>query len=128
MTDDFRLDTIGQIHITVDDVPRAVAFYRDVLGMTLLFEVPGQPMAFFECGGVRLYLGAAERPTFRSNPMIYYRVPSIRDACETLRRRGVEFSGEPHVVHRTDESELWMVGFLDPDGNNLLLMSDVPVS
>ncbi len=111
----------------VNDVPRAVAFYRDVLGMTLLFEVPGQPMAFFDCGGVRLYLGAVERPTFRSNPMIYYRVASIHDAYETLQRRGVEFTAQPHVVDRTDQSELWMVGFHDPDGNNLLLMSDVPV-
>ena len=127
MTDDFRLDTIGQIHITVDDVPRAVAFYRDVLGMTLLFEVPGQPMAFFDCGGVRLYLGAVERPEFRSSPMIYYSVESIRDAVVTLGQRGVEFTGEPHVVHRTEQSELWMVGFRDPDGNNLLLMSEVGV-
>jgi catechol 2,3-dioxygenase-like lactoylglutathione lyase family enzyme len=51
------LGTIGQIHVSVSDVDRAVAFYKDVLGMTFLFRVPGQPMAFFDCDGVRLYLG-----------------------------------------------------------------------
>ena len=125
MADDLHIDSIGQIHISVDDVPRAVAFYRDTLGMTFLFDVPGQPMAFFDCGGVRLYLGTPEKPEFRSNPMIYYRVDSIRDAYDKLSSRGVEFSGEPHMVHKTEESELWMAGFKDPDGNNLVLMSEV---
>ena len=126
MTDDLHIDTIGQIHISVADVPRAIAFYRDVLGMKFLFEVPGQPMAFFDCGGVRLYLGKPESPEFRSNPTIYYRVDSIGDVYETLKRRGVEFTGEPHVVHKTDTNDLWMAGFRDPDGNNLVLMSEVP--
>jgi catechol 2,3-dioxygenase-like lactoylglutathione lyase family enzyme len=128
MAHDFRLDSIGQIHVSVADLPRAVAFYRDVLGMKLLFEVPGRPMAFFDCGGVRLYLGTPESPEFRSNPLIYYRVESIRDAFETLRSRGVAFAGEPHVVHRTDAYELWMAEFRDPDGNHLSLMSEVPAS
>ncbi len=88
---DLHIDAIGQIHISVEDVPRAVAFYRDTLGMTLLFEVPGQPMAFFDCGGIRLYLGTPETPGFNSNPMIYYRVESIQDAYDTLKDRGVEF-------------------------------------
>jgi catechol 2,3-dioxygenase-like lactoylglutathione lyase family enzyme len=44
--------------VNVRDIARAVAFYRDVLGLTLLFEVPEQEMAFFDCGGVRLYLAA----------------------------------------------------------------------
>jgi catechol 2,3-dioxygenase-like lactoylglutathione lyase family enzyme len=122
-----HLNAIGQIHVSVDDLPHAVTFYRDTLGMTLLFEVPGQPMAFFDCGGVRLYLGTPEKPEFRSNPMIYYRVDSIRDAYDALRERGVEFSGEPHMVHKTEASELWMTGFTDPDGNNLVLMSEVAV-
>jgi catechol-2,3-dioxygenase len=126
MPEELHIDRIGQIHLSVDDLPRAVAFYRDTLGMTLLFEVPGQPMAFFDCSGVRLYLGTPEKPEFRSNSMIYYHVDSIRDAYDTLCARGVEFSHEPHVVHKTGDSELWMAGFRDPDGNNLVLMSEVP--
>ena len=60
------LGTIGQIHVSVTDVDRSVAFYRDVLGIPFLFRVPGQPMAFFDCGGVRLYLGVPESEDFRS--------------------------------------------------------------
>ena len=120
-----KLDTIGQIHISVTDPGRAVSFYRDVLGMTLLFEVPGQPMAFFDCGGIRLYLGKPERDEFRSNPLIYYRVASISDAYQALTSRGVTFRTSPHVVHATESMELWMADFRDPDGNCLCLMSEV---
>ena len=127
MTTDFRIDAIGQIHITVEDLPRAVEFYRDVLGMTPLFEVPEQSMAFFECGGIRLYLGKAEKPQFRSNPMIYYRVELIQDAYEALSQRGVEFSTKPHLIHKTKTSELWMAGFRDSEGNIVNLMSEVSV-
>jgi catechol 2,3-dioxygenase-like lactoylglutathione lyase family enzyme len=118
------LGTIGQIHVSVSDVDRAVAFYRDVLGMKFLFQVPGQPMAFFDCDGVRLYLGRPESSEFRSNPVLYFDVADIDEAFAALGKRGVEFRDEPHAVHRTDATELWMVAFTDPDGNNLVLMSE----
>jgi len=92
------LGTIGQIHVSVSDVDRAVTFYRDVLGMTFLFQVPGQPMAFFDCDGVRLYLGRPETPEFRSNPVLYFDVPDIDEAFAALEDRGVEFRDQPHVV------------------------------
>lgn len=125
MSGNLKLDSIGQIHISVRDLPRAIEFYRDVLGMTFLFEVPGQPMAFFDCGGVRLYLGIPESEAFRSNPLIYYRVASITEAHEALRARGVAFRTKPHVVHATAEGELWLADFEDTEGNRLCLMSDV---
>ena len=124
---EFGLHSIGQIHITVTDIDRSVAFYRDVLGMELLFEVPGQNMAFFNCGGVRLYLGKAESPDFHSKPLIYYRVQSIDDSVKALQSRGVAFENPAHVVHKTDEYELWMAGFQDPDQNHLVLMAEMPV-
>jgi predicted enzyme related to lactoylglutathione lyase len=115
---------IGQLHVTVSDIGRSVAFYRDVLGLQLLFEVPGQGMAFFDCQGVRLYLGAAESPEFRSQPLIYFRADSAREAGAELARRGVEFTSEPHVVHRQGETELWIGFFQDPDGTTLAVMSE----
>jgi catechol 2,3-dioxygenase-like lactoylglutathione lyase family enzyme len=118
------LGTIGQIHVSVSDVDRAVAFYRDVLGVPFLFQVPGQPMAFFDCGGVRLYLGRPESDEFRSNPVLYFRVDDLEEAFATLSERGVGFRDEPHVVNRTDDAELWMAAFTDPDGNNLVLMAE----
>ena len=115
--------SIGQLHVTVTDIDRSVAFYRDVLGLPLLFEVPGQAMAFFDCGGVRLYLGAAESPELTSRPLIYFRADSARAAGAELSRRGVEFTSEPHVVHRQGDTELWIGFFTDPDGTTLAIMS-----
>jgi predicted enzyme related to lactoylglutathione lyase len=118
------LGSIGQIHVSVTDVDRAVAFYRDVLGIPFLFQVSGQPMAFFDCDGVRLYLGKPESEEFRSNPVLYFRVEDIEEAHRALNDRGIEFTDSPHVVHRTEDSELWMTAFKDPDGNNLVLMAE----
>lgn len=121
------LGTIGQIHVTVTDVDRAVAFYRDVLGIPFLFRVPGQPMAFFDCDGIRLYLGTPESDEFRSRGLLYFSVEDIVEAHRVLVERGVAFRDEPHLIHRTDTSELRMAFFTDPDGNNLALMAQVPL-
>ena len=56
------ISRLGQIAITVHDVERATAFYRDTLGLTLLFTAG--KLAFFDCGGVRLMLDVPEKPEF----------------------------------------------------------------
>jgi catechol 2,3-dioxygenase-like lactoylglutathione lyase family enzyme len=122
------LGTIGQIHVSVTDVDRSVAFYRDVLGIPFLFRVPGQPMAFFDCDGVRLYLGIPESEDFRTRGLLYFTVQDIAEAHRVLVDRGVSFRDGPHLVHRTEGSELHMAFFTDPDGNNLALMAEVPVA
>jgi methylmalonyl-CoA/ethylmalonyl-CoA epimerase len=123
-----ELKGIGQIHITVDDLAATVAFYRDVLGMRLLFEVPEQSMAFFDCGGLRLYFGAAEGLDRPSHPVIYYRVDDIAGTCDELERRGVAFDGPAHPVHRTETMELWLAFFDDPEGNKVALMEERAVA
>jgi catechol 2,3-dioxygenase-like lactoylglutathione lyase family enzyme len=122
------LGTIGQIHVSCTDMERSVAFYRDALGIPLLFEVPGQPMAFFDCGGVRLYLGQPETPEFRSQPVLYFRVDDLDEAYAALKDRGVSFVEEPHIIARMEDHELWMIFFKDPDGTNLALMSERPLA
>ena len=122
------LRTLGQVHVSVGDVDRAVAFYRDTLGMPFLFQVPGQPMAFFDLDGVRLYLGAPESEEYRSRGMLYLRVDDIEDAVATLRERGVSFVGEAHLIAQMEDHDLWMAFFRDPDGNNLALMEERPTS
>ena len=69
------LESVGQISIIVKDVERARNFYRDTLGLKFLFEFPG--MAFFDCGGVRLYLAPADKPDLGTS-ILYYRVADIR--------------------------------------------------
>lgn len=120
-------NSIGQIHVSVADLARAVAWYRDVLGLEFLFEVPGQPMAFFRCGDIRLYLGVPEGEGFRSRPVLYYRVDQIDSAVSAISSRGGEFSDQPHVVHRDEVHELWVAGLRDPDGNAVILMEERPL-
>lgn len=115
---------IGQIHITVQDLPRAVAFYRDVLGLSFLFDVPAQSMAFFDCHGIRLYLGKVEAGVRPSHPLLYFRVGDIDASHAELERRGARFEGPPHVIHRMGTTELWMAFFHDTEGALLALMSE----
>lgn len=46
--------TVGHIHLHVGDVPRAVAFYRDALGMELMTSLPGA--AFLAAAGYHHHL------------------------------------------------------------------------
>jgi catechol 2,3-dioxygenase-like lactoylglutathione lyase family enzyme len=127
MTDDsFGLRQIGQIRIQVSEVDRAVAFYRDALGMRFQFAFPG--MAFFDVDGVRLMLVEPEGRAFGGESAIYYRVDDIGQAVEALEARGVAFDDRPHIVHRDPAYDLWMAFFRDPDGNILALMSEVPTA
>ncbi len=119
------LGQLGQVHISVTDLQRSVAFYRDVLGIPHLFTVPGQPMAFFASGDVRLYLGVPESPEFTSRCVLYFRVDDIEAETARLREAGVHVE-TPHVVHRDGSSELWMAGSRDPDGHHVILMQERP--
>jgi predicted enzyme related to lactoylglutathione lyase len=117
--------TVGQLLIPVDDLDRAVAFYRDTLGLRFLFTAPPQ-MSFFQCGGVRLLVGVPTGDEIRGRASaVYFAVSDIHGVHRTLVERGVTFRADPHVVHRTPASELWLSEFNDPDGNPLALMSEV---
>lgn len=118
------LGPLGQIHISVTDLDRSVAFYRDTLGIPLLFQVPGRPMAFFASGQVRLYLGVPESPEFTTRTVLYFHVEDIDAEYRRLAGAGVEFGGEPHVVHRDGDTELWMAFCRDPDGHHVGLMQE----
>jgi methylmalonyl-CoA/ethylmalonyl-CoA epimerase len=122
----FGLDRIGQIAINVHDTERAVAYYRDVLGMRLLFRA-GPALAFFDCGGVRLMLGPASEPRLdHPASIIYYTVDDIRASFAAIAARGGLVEREPQLTANMGTYELW-IGFLrDPEGNVLALMSEVP--
>ena len=67
-----NIQQIGQIAIAVSDIDKAVAFYRDTLGLALLFEAP-PGLAFFDCGGVRLMLTILQGdPKDHQTSTIYY--------------------------------------------------------
>jgi methylmalonyl-CoA/ethylmalonyl-CoA epimerase len=123
-TEDLHLGPIGQIAVNAHDLERAIGFYRDTLGMRLLFQVP--QMAFFDCGGVRLMLGLPSEPAFdHPSSVIYFRVDDIRAAHRGLARRGATFTSPPHFVAKLPDHDLWLAFLQDTEGNVLALMSEV---
>jgi len=118
------LHDIGQIGVTVNDLEKALAFYRDSLGLRHLFSAP-PGLAFFRVGNVRLMLSRPERPdSERFTSALYFKVADIRVAHEALAARGVIFEAEPHRVAKMPDHELWMAFFRDPDRNLLALMCE----
>lgn len=118
------LSSIGQIAIIVHNLEKAVAYYRDTLGMKFLFEAPR--MAFFDCGGIRLMLGLPESPEFdHPSSIIYFRVQNLQLTYDTFLKRGVNFVAKPHLVAPMPDHDLWMSFFKDPDNNFLALMSEI---
>lgn len=106
------------------DIARATAFYKDVLRLPHLFSVG--TMSFFDCGGVRLMVGVASSPEFdHPGSVLYFKVEDIRAAHRALADRGVVFKGQPHVVARMPDHELWMAFFSDTEGNTLALMAEL---
>ena len=120
----FGLGQIGQIAVPVRDIERAIAFYRDTLGMRFLFKAPPS-LGFFDCGGVRLMLDGPAQAQAGNSSVIYYKVPDLHAAFETLSARGVVFEAKPHLIAKLSDHELWMAFFRDPDANLLALMSEV---
>lgn len=121
-----RLGRIGQIALTMKDLKKATAYYSEVLGMRLLFEVPG--MSFFDLGGIRLMLGTAERPELQHPASIlYFLVEDIDAATEGLKKKGVTFESEPRMTHKDTRHELWLAFFRDCEENLLALMSEVAI-
>jgi len=120
------LSRVGQIFVNVHDLERAIAFYRDVLGMKFLFQAPPN-MAFFDCEGIRLMLGVADRPELdHLASIIYYKVDDIERVYEIFKARGVEFVVPPHLVAPMPTYDLWLADFRDSEGNLLALMGEVP--
>ena len=127
MTDFAGLRALGQLSMNAKDLERATAFYRDVLGVPFLFQVP--KMAFFDLDGVRLMLATPENPAYdHPGSILYFRVADIREAHGALSGRGVAFDAGPQMIADMGDHELWMAFFKDSEGNQLALMAEVPLT
>jgi methylmalonyl-CoA/ethylmalonyl-CoA epimerase len=118
-----KLEQIGQIALTVKDLARAKAFYRDVLGMTFLFDAG--TMAFFQCGTVRVMIGIAEEEAAVGGTILYYKVTDILGVAAELTRLGVQFVQPAHEVAKMPDHVLWMAFLKDSEGNILGLMEEI---
>lgn len=120
------IQKIGQIGVPVKDLNRALDFYKEKLGLSLLFNT--DRMAFFDCDGLRLMLTLPEKEEYaHPSSVIYFHVTDIKETYERLVDQGVPFIDEPHVITKIGQTETWMVFFKDPEGNTHALMSEVRV-
>jgi lactoylglutathione lyase len=128
MTECVPVGGLFETHLTVSDLGRSVAFYREVVGLPLALEVPERAAAFFWIGGPgEAMLGVW---SLGSAPMglslhVAFRVSleDIMDACDRLRSGGVT----PLSFFATETTEPSVIGwmpaaavyFRDPDGHLL---------
>ena len=110
---------LRQVAMGVEDLERATAFYRDVVGLTLIarFDPPG--LAFFDLGGTRLLLEAGAPAS-----LLYLGVDDVAETVARLRAAGVAIEAEPHVIFQDDDGQFGPAGeaeelafFRDPEGN-----------
>ncbi|MDY0405237.1 VOC family protein [Virgibacillus sp. 179-BFC.A HS] len=121
-----KINHVGQIGIPVKDLNRALVFYKEKLGLSLLFNTDS--MAFFECDGLRLMLTLPEKEEFaHPSSVIYFQVNNIKDNYKLLENQGVIFIDEPHVITKMGQTETWMVIFKDTEDNTHALMSEVQI-
>jgi DNA-binding CsgD family transcriptional regulator/catechol 2,3-dioxygenase-like lactoylglutathione lyase family enzyme len=123
MASQLQLGHLGQISRHVSDIKKAEEWYRDVLRLPHLFTFGN--LAFFDCGGTRLFLSTPEEGhSLHEESVLYFQVPDIQEAYADLKGRGIEFQGAPHMIHKhADGTEEWMAFFKDPDGGLLAIMA-----
>lgn len=115
---------IGQIAVPCQDMPRARAFYRDVLGLRHLFDA-GPTLAFFDARGVRLMLTTGENTDLRRmSSMVYYFVDDIDAVVNDLAAKGVHFPERPQLIAKLPDHDLWLAAFTDSEGNMLGIMEE----
>ncbi len=120
------INKLGQIAVPAKNIVRATAFYKDTLGLPLLFNT--ETMAFFDCDGIRLLLSIPETEQFaNASSVLYFSVDNITASYDQLKEKGVSFNDKPHVVAKMGSTETWMVFFNDTEGNTHALMSEVVI-
>jgi methylmalonyl-CoA/ethylmalonyl-CoA epimerase len=117
---------LAQVALTVHDLDRAKAFYRDVLGLPHLFDAP-PGLAFFQCGETRLMLSRPEGPETSGRSILYYAVDDIEAAFGAMEGQGAIFEEPPRKIAEVGGKAIHLAVCRDGEGNLLGLMSEVSV-
>ena len=119
---------VAQVALSVRDLEKAVAFYRDVLGLAFLFAAPPS-LAFLQCGPTRVMLsGDPQAKPPAGGPILYYAVTDIQAAFASITAKGAPIKEAPKAIARVGGREVWLGFTEDPDGHPVGLMSEVPVA
>jgi catechol 2,3-dioxygenase len=122
---------IGHVHLTVSDLDRALAFYRDVLGFAVTAYY-GQDAVFLSAGGYHHHIGlntwagrGAPPPAPGTTGLYHFAIlfPDRRALAAAVRRvldHGVRLEGASD--HGVSEA----IYLRDPDGNGVELYRDRP--
>jgi catechol 2,3-dioxygenase-like lactoylglutathione lyase family enzyme len=129
-----KLGRLSQVALSCTDLKRAIAFYRDVLGVQFVAEFSPPGLACFRMGQTNLLVsaeGAAADAPVQANSALYFAVDDIDAAYAELTSRGVKFDSKPHLIFRDDQgvfgrrcAETWMAFFKDPDGSVLAISEE----
>lgn len=127
MSETPKISGLAQVAMSVADLDRAVAFYRDVIGLQFLFTAP-LALAFFQCGPTRLMLSSQPGETVSSHPILFYAVDDIHAAFAAIKAKGAPVKEEPRVIAKLGNRDVWLASAEDPDGHMVGIMCEVPVT
>lgn len=117
MAETVQLSRIAAIMLGVRDLPAAIAFYQDKLGLKVIMQE--SELALLQCGTVILGLSPrhASAVPLAEAVEVSFGVETLRATHKALGEKGVTFLSEPRQVTPTD----WAVHFRDVDGHLLSL-------
>ncbi|EHR41305.1 VOC family protein [Alishewanella jeotgali] len=119
-----KLSTIAQIALTVSDVDTALGFYRDLLGLELLFRA-GPNLAFLNADGVRIMLSTPQGAgKVGANSVLYFKVSDIETTHARIVAAGAQSERVPQLAATMPDHELWLSFLRDPDANLLALLEE----
>ena len=116
--------SVGQVAITVSNVESATSYYRDVLGLKLLFSA-GSNLAFLSDGALRIMLTTPQGSgAVGANSILYFKVNDIESTHAAIVERGSLSEGPPQLAAKMPDHDLWLSFLKDPDGNLVGLMEE----
>lgn len=124
---------IGHVHLTVSNLDRSLAFYRDVLGFDVTARY-GPDAVFLSAGGYHHHIGlntwagrGAPRPPAGTTGLYHFAIllpdrPALAAVVRRVLDHGIELEGASD--HGVSEA----IYLRDPDGNGIELYRDRPES
>jgi predicted enzyme related to lactoylglutathione lyase len=109
--------------LSVNDVDRAIAWYRDVLGFEVLYHMEEMGWCELKSPVARVNVGLSqtENRAGKGGAVLTFGVKDIDKARAQLEAADVRFDGETQTIPEM----VRLATFFDPDGNTLMLYQDL---